>query len=389
MKNNKLWSLLIFALVLTFTSCTEDEEVDQGSDCPVLAFTQEGKILSTDFEGLNNLETYEWLINDELVETENSQNQRDDKLDLSTYNPGTYNVCVKANTPDCPNGLEFCAEVIIEEENNDSCPDLKYTKEDAYLVADFEGIDTLEFYAWEVTGEPLGNEVIVENEGIDNQGDNKFSLENLEPGRYTICLISESATCTSTEYCEEIVIENDIDDCPQLSFFSEGPIAEANFSGINNIAVYEWFVDGQLVETEDLQSQDRDDKLDLSSYNPGTYNVCLKYQSSECPQGVEFCSEITISEPDPIDCSTFDLIFRTGANFEFMDARTITLDMDKSTVFWSIDGIDVPQTITTQIQILALKNFITQPGTYQICYRGVSNICGELEKCIDIDYQGL
>ncbi|KAA1246467.1 hypothetical protein [Aquimarina sp. RZ0] len=489
MKNLKLWSLLAFAMILSFTSCGEDEEVDPNpdTDCPELSFTQDGKELLANFEGAETLEFYAWEVTGEslgeetITENEGTDNQGDNKFSLENLEPGTYTICLVSESTTCTL-TDFCKEITIEEDtSNDGCPDLKYTKEGAYLVADFEGIDTLKFYAWNVTGESLGNEVITENEGTNDQGDNKFSLESLEPGTYKICLVSEGAFCTFTEYCEDIVIESDEDDCPALSFFSEGTTAVAsfagindvavyewfvdgqlvetedinqgrdnelvlgsydpgsynvcikattedcpqgvefcdtvvvregdgngggddcpqlsfnvegttilaNFPGINNVAVYEWFVDGQLAETEDIQSQDRDNTLDISSYGFGTFNICIKATTADCPQGVEYCSEVTISEPDSADCSVFDVQYVVVGTTELVDARTIRLNMDRSTVFWSIDGVDIPQSVLTQGQILALSDHITQPGMYQICYRGVSRVCGNLEKCIDINFQGL
>ncbi len=489
MKNLKLWSLLVFIVTLCFISCNEDEEIDPNPDasCPELSFTQEGEELLANFEGIDTLEFYAWNITGEplgeetITENEGINNQGDNTFSLENLEPGTYNICLVSENANCTIA-DFCKEIIIEEDNgNDSCPDLKYTKEGEYLFADFEGIDTIEFYAWNISGESLGNEVIIENEGTDNQGDNKFSLDSLQPGIYEICLVSENVSCTFTEYCEEIVIEKDEDNCPELDFFSEGSVAVArfpglndvavyewfvndelvetedinqgrdneldlrsytpgtynvcikattedcsqgvefcdsvvvregdgngggdacpqvsfveegttliaNFPGINDVTVYEWFVDGQLVEIEDNRTQDRDDILDISSFGFGTFNVCIKAETVDCPQGIEYCSEITISEPEPVDCSVFDVEYVIISEREFMDARTIRLNMDKSTVFWSINGVDLPQTIFTQIQILNLNDHISEPGTYEVCYRGVSRSCGNLEKCVTINFQGL
>ncbi|WP_299314873.1 hypothetical protein [uncultured Aquimarina sp.] len=473
MKNLKILSLLMLGLMLTFISCEESDDSDSNTECPELSFERDGGKLIANFEEINSLDVYEWFVNDELVETESLENQRDNVLDISEYNPSTYTICIKAETPDCPAGIAFCKEIVIGEDM-EGCPELKFTRDGDYLIADFEGMDTLEFYAWQVSGETLGNETIIENEGTDNQGDNKFSLANLEEGTYSICLISESPTCTSTEYCEEITIdgdgqdacpdlsvssEGDIviatisgtddidlfkwyvnnqlvaaedlqvqgsvvtldlsdynpgsyevcvkfssndcsqgieacvsvqvtddnnggDDCPDVSFIEEGTLMFASFPGIDQLDVYEWFVDGTLVETESLQSQDRDDMLDLSSYNPGTYTVCIKAETNECPNGTEYCASIVVPEPQSIDCSVFDVI-----NYEdkiaIATALSIT-DIDPNSVVWTING-----TSTTPItpRVLRLIDHVNQSGTYEICYKAVSQTCGNLEKCIQIDYQ--
>ncbi|WP_299437383.1 hypothetical protein [uncultured Aquimarina sp.] len=474
MKNLRILCLLMLGLIVAFTSCEENDENDPTSECPELSFERDGGKLIANFEEINSLDVYEWFVNDQLVETESLEDQRDNTLDISEYEVGTYTICIKAETPDCPGGVEFCEDIVVGEDM-EGCPELKFTKEGDYLIADFEGIDTLEFYAWQVTGETLGNEVIIENEGTNNQGDNKFSLNDLEEGTYTICLISESPTCTSAEYCEDITVDGDGqgscpdlsivsegnvvtatisgtqdidlfkwyvnnqllaaedlqvqgsivtldlsdynlgsyevcvkfnsnecsqgievcttvqvtdnnnggDDCPDLSFIEEGTLMFANFPGIDQLDVYEWFVDGVLVETETLQNQDRDDLLDLSSYNPGTYNVCIKAATNDCPNGTEYCASIVIPEPQSIDCSVFDVI-----NYEDKIAIATSLsitDIDPSSVVWTIDG-----TVITPItpRVARLQDHVNQSGKYEICYKAVSQTCGNLEKCIEIDYQG-
>ncbi|SEL85662.1 hypothetical protein SAMN04487910_3495 [Aquimarina amphilecti] len=480
MKNLKILSLLMLGLMLVFTACEESDDSDSTTDCPELSFERDGGKLIANFEEINSLDVYEWFVNDELVETENLENQRDNTLDISEYNPGTYTICIKAETPDCPAGVEFCKEIVVGEDM-EGCPELKFTRDGDYLIADFEGLDTLEFYAWQVSGETLGNETIIENEGTDNQGDNKFSLANLEEGTYTICLISESPTCTSAEYCEEITIDGDGqdscpdlsvssegniivatisgtddfdlfkwyvnnqllaaedlqvqgntvtldlsnynpgsyevcvkfnsndcsqgieacvsaqvtddnnggDDCPDLSFIEEGTLMFANFPGINQLDVYEWFVDGVLVETESLQSQDRDNKLDLSSYNPGTYTVCIKAETNECPNGTEFCRDVVIPEPQPVDCSVFKLEYIATNGAEFVNANGVILfGLEDNSVVWEIDGTQINPTTTTG-HFIILKNHLSQAGKYEICYKAESTECGALQECIEVDFQGL
>lgn len=472
MKNLRMLTYLILGLIFSFTSC-EVEDDNQNPSCPELSFKQDGKKLVADFEGLENIRVYEWFINDELVETEDSAQQRDNVLDLTNYNPGTYTVCLKAETPDCPNGTEFCKEIRIEE-IMDGCPQLKFTRDGEYLFADFDGVETLEFYAWQVSGEPLENDVIIENEGTNNQGDNKFSLADLKTGTYTVCLLSESATCTSTTYCEDIVIStdeqddcpevshiseanivtttitgvNNLDDftwfvndqslsnadlmtqgttvtvdlsnynpgtyevcvkytsntctqqlelcttvqvtddnggdaCPDLSFIIEGNILFASFPGIDQLEEYKWFVDGQLVETENSQNQNRDNTLDISTYNPGTYMVCIISEASNsCPNGAEFCAQVTVPEPQAIDCSVFDVINHKD---KIAIAGTISIyDIEDNSVIWTINGTQVTPVTP---RVLRLVDHVNQSGSYEICYKAVSTTCGTLEKCITIDYQ--
>jgi len=389
MNNKKFLWVYLFTLILGFASCEEDIDTpDENSECPKLSFKQDGENLIADFDGLKDLEVYEWFVDDQLVETESilNDNQRDNMLNLKDYNPGTYNVCIKAETPDCAQGTEFCKEIVIEDTTTgESCPTLKYEQDGDYLIANFEGVETIAFYAWQVTGEQLDNETIIENEGVDFQGDNKFSLKDLKPGMYTICLISESPTCTQAEpFCKDIEVKNDNsnESCPELKFIVEGTILFANFSGIDQLGVYEWFVDGQSVEIEDLQNQDRDDSFDLSGYNPGTYSVCIKAETADCPNGVEFCVDVVVPEPQQIDCTKFDLI-NSRDKVVGVNKPTIT-DIDPDSVVWTLDG-NVITPITPRVA--RLKDHVTQDGTYEICYKSVSQTCGVLEKCVQVNYK--
>jgi len=390
MKNLKTLCMLMLGLVLTFSSCEENEEFGQEENAPELSFTKKDGKLVVDLDDITTVNSIQWFVNGQLLEDEELQN-----LDLSSYDLGTYKICIVVVTPNYPNGIEFCENIDVDNDdtdndnaNDEDCPNLQYTRDGDYLFADFEGIQDLEFYAWEITGETL-NEPIYEDEGTNNQGDNKFSLKELEPGSYTICLISESATCVQAErFCKEIKIEGaPVDTCPQLSFKVEGGLLLANFPEMDQLT-YEWFVNDQFIEVEGLNSQERDDILDLSSYNPGTYTVCIKAETNECPKGTEFCKEVVIPEPQQVDCSVFDIIYFTTSNAEFVGAKVLSIDVDKSTVVWTIDGAEVTPASPTK-NIVVLQDHITQLGKYEVCYKAESTSCGTLEKCIEVDFQGI
>ncbi len=383
--------MLMLGLILTFSSCEENKEFGQEENSPELSFTKEDGKLTVDLGGITTVNSIQWFVNGQLLEDEELQN-----LDLSSYDLGTYKICIVIVTPNFPNGIEFCENINVDQDDTDDddsndqdCPDLKYTRDGDYLFADFEGIQDLGFYGWQITGETL-NEPIYENEGTDFQGDNKFSLKELEPGLYTICLISESPTCTQAEpFCKEIKVEGVSNDaCPQVSFIVEGGTLLANFPGMDQLAVYEWFVNGQLVEVEDSSNQERDNMLDISSNNPGTYTVCIKAETPDCPRGIEFCKEVVIPEPRQVDCSVFDIIYFATRNAEFVGAKALSIDVDKSTVVWKINGAEVTPASPTK-NIVVLQDHITQLGKYEVCYKAESTSCGTLEKCIEVDFQGI
>jgi len=214
MNKFKISSTLMLGLIFTFFSCDEDDTVTLEENCPELAFTQEGSELTANFKGIETLEFYAWQIKGEslketIIEDEGTQSQGDNKFKLNNLETGTYTVCLISESSTCAQAEPFCKEIVIKDKANSDCPDLKFSRDGDYLYADFPGIETLEFYAWQIKGESLQEE-IWENEGLVNQGDNKFDLTKLQVGTYTICLQSEGENCGSAEpFCKEIVIEND------------------------------------------------------------------------------------------------------------------------------------------------------------------------------------
>jgi len=101
---------------ITFCKVIEIEEA--GTDCPELFFemSQEGDTpgynFYAQFEGMANV-SYEWMINGEIVDSELFNNDRDDYL-YYQFGSGTYEICIVAETPDCPNGTSFCKTLVIQ-----------------------------------------------------------------------------------------------------------------------------------------------------------------------------------------------------------------------------------------------------------------------------------
>ncbi|GAA4106550.1 hypothetical protein GCM10022393_01010 [Aquimarina addita] len=195
-------------------------------------------------------------------------------------------------------GFTSCNEDDTDDTDNvNECLDLFFSRDGDYLYADFEGKDTLQWYGWFINGE------FVENEGTDHQGDHKLSLENLAPGTYTICLNYETPECPSpeeNEFCQEIVIEESTEPCLDLFFSRDGDYLYADFEGRDTLEWYGWFIDDAPVEDEGTNHQG-DHKLSLENLTPGTYSICLNYETPECPspEENEFCQEIIIEGSCP------------------------------------------------------------------------------------------
>lgn len=179
-------------------------ENDETKVCPDLFFDVRKKDslslykFTANFRGVDSLH-YEWFINGKVVQDFDSQ--EGNSLYWKFEEPGEYEVCIKTETPECPEGASYCKELVIEEPTG--CPELKFSRDGDYLYANFEGRDTLHWYGWMV------NDMHVEDEYLDsNTRDNKFSLENLQKGTYSICIMTETPECPmGTKFCKEISIE--------------------------------------------------------------------------------------------------------------------------------------------------------------------------------------
>jgi len=89
-------------------------KIEEQKACPDLKYTRDGNFLFADFEGIDTLRWYGWIVNGDPVEDEGTMNQGDNKLSLENFGPGNYEICLFTETPDCPRGTSFCTNVIIE-----------------------------------------------------------------------------------------------------------------------------------------------------------------------------------------------------------------------------------------------------------------------------------
>ncbi|WP_299214486.1 hypothetical protein [uncultured Aquimarina sp.] len=172
--------------------------------CPELFFEFEqepgtlGYSFVANFEGIDEL-TYQWFIDNQLIEQDGGANG--DNMFFSELSPGVHNVCIKTTTPSCPDGVEFCEEIIVEP----ICPDLFFTIEQegntpSYnFTAQFPDIDTVT-YEWVINGD------IIEQDG--GPGADNTLFFQFDPGTYEICIRAETDTCPEgTQFCEELIIQ--------------------------------------------------------------------------------------------------------------------------------------------------------------------------------------
>jgi len=98
------------------TGTTFCKRIAVRNPCPELLFSidQEGQTTSynfiADFEGKNDI-VYSWLIDG--VEKEQDGGPEGNNRFFFQFDPGTYEVCIFTETPDCPAGVQFCKELIV------------------------------------------------------------------------------------------------------------------------------------------------------------------------------------------------------------------------------------------------------------------------------------
>lgn len=124
--------------------------------------------------------------------------------------------------------------------------------------------------------------------------------------------------------------------------------------------IYEWRVNGSVVETEDLDDL-RDNLLNFT-FEPGTYNVCITGESELCGGTIEICREIVI-EKNPCPELEFD--------YEQISHEKFIFELDDDTKVdiayaWLIDGDTVEMASFEDDEELVYYHYF-EPGTYEVC----------------------
>ena len=270
-------------------------------DCPDVEFEvksqEESGVVSfykqLSDEDIKNEHVFEWFIDDTLIESEGTFKNGefipgDGKFEYQ-FEVGeedqVYKVCLGIETPDCPQSVVYCKEVTIKGKSEPvgECPDLNFDRDGDFLYADFKGIDNLEWYGWYL------NDELLENEGTNHNGDNKFSLEGWNPGSYNICLRTETPDCDQALFCKSIRIEATTA-CPDLSFeIIKNDDGTYTFDILNKNEVkragfIDWTINQETIEMEG-EGPDRtvlDGKVARYQLAKGRYSICVLTESPEC-----------------------------------------------------------------------------------------------------------
>ncbi len=211
--------------------------------------------------------------------------------------------------------------------------------------------------------------------------DNDSLLRQFEPGSHTICIKAITPDCPlGTEICKDVVAESV---CPDL-FFTGNQEPEsfiydfvADFNQIQTTR-YEWFVDNVFIEDDGAGVQNADNQLTYNFETPGTYEVCIKSESSFCPEGTSFCETIVL---DPI-CPEMTLIIDPMGGNRYFFFPEITSIEPIEVILWSIDGGAEQSRPSTE----GFEFEFPASGTYTVCARiEGTNICPNgIQVCEEI-----
>jgi len=350
--------------------CKEiDVVVDEDNPCPDLFFESKQfekpshyKFIA-DFPGIEKTR-FSWFINGELVE---DRNINDKKYLFWEFNePGNYEVCIKTETEECPEGVSYCKTIEVKEVDK-NCPKVRFVKEidsqvdKGYIFeADISEIDQESEIRWYINGD------IVENL-TDPNGGNRVLRRQFDPGKYEICIKVITENCPDgVLFCKEIWVgENK---CPDLKFIAEQDgdnsayYFQAEFEGADNYEWLGWFINGEFVDDSNFGDNNRF----YYQFTPGKYEVCLKTETPDCPNGVSYCKEIEIKD-NMTECpELFFEIEQEGTT----PGYNFSADFDgieQISYAWMING-DVVETETLGNE--DRDNFMYYQfgvGTYEIC----------------------
>ncbi|MDH7444265.1 hypothetical protein [Aquimarina sp. 2201CG14-23] len=361
MKKLSIWCVTIFTLLLGFTSCEENEEFETCPDITINIDNVPGSTVYRFVAQLDGIEDvrFTWSIDGEEVDTGNLNDIASQIFDYQ-FEEGAHTICVKVASDTCP--LEVCKEIDVVRDETDPCPDLFFEsrqldRPNKYkFIADFPGIEETRF-DWFINGE------VVENANANDS--NYLFWEFNEPGRYEVCIKSESDECPNgASYCKVIEVEEVDSECPDLFFIAEQDgdnpayYFQVEFEGADQFEWLGWFINGEFVE----DSNNGDNNRFYYQFAPGRYEVCLKTETPECPEGTSYCKIIEI-EGDTVCPEIFFEAEQDGDNPAYYFFPNAFEGIDDVTLSWSVNGDHVGTSNGHNDPFY----FQFNPGTYEVC----------------------
>ncbi|MBX7051704.1 MAG: PKD domain-containing protein [Flavobacteriales bacterium] len=165
-------------------SCPEEIWSGAGAECGVMNFE-----IGSFVEG----EAVTWFPGDETGAVNGGH------FFTHTYaQPGTYNVCAFYTSPACPNGVELCTTIVVEDCGQTNCM-ASFLPVITNTLGHIEFTNTSEYTGNATFQWTYGNET-----GSDGISGNVWYQQN---GVFEVCLTVTTATCTDT-YCMPVSVQN-------------------------------------------------------------------------------------------------------------------------------------------------------------------------------------
>ncbi len=348
-----------------------DVTVDENNPCPDLFFRKEqyeepySYKFFADFEEIDSL-SYGWFVNGDLVE--DSGPDEKNYLIWDFEGPGRYEVCIKTETPDCPEGTSYC-KVIEIEEGNEKCLDILFRSEEVIVdentnvasytfTPDFEGVENVTDFQWFINDEQMQS----------NGNDQSLSIRLELCDKYEVCLKVFTSDCPEgAKYCKTIDLSCE-KDCPEISFeiVQEGSDFGYNFfprafEGIDESdTTLEWYADDTFLGKSGEFPHNNPFYTQLER---GQYLIYLVVKTNSCPEGVKWRKLLQVGEPI-ISCPELSFeLEQDGDNPAYYFYPGNFEGVEDVSSEWFINEEYVGSSMGMQDPFYYQFN----PGTYEIC----------------------
>lgn len=241
------------------------------------------------FEGIESI-AYAWVVDGEVVKEEPITDDRTNFLEWD-FEAGEHTICIVAETEECGE-VAYCEEIIVEQDCVEEVAfeaeeENKYTYK---FYADFEGKEHTK-YKWYI------NDEVVEVEITDEEETDHKLFWQFDAGEHTICLVTDQEGCDDVEYCETIVIEEEEEECLELSYTAELTETDstdfytftADFEGKDDVTyIWKVFINDDFQDSEVREAGSDDDHTFVWHFEPGVeYEICLRQDGCEDNQVCE------------------------------------------------------------------------------------------------------
>ncbi|MFM9984000.1 MAG: PKD domain-containing protein [Flavobacteriales bacterium] len=291
---------------------TINVQCETGTECPSEIWSGAGEgcgVMNFEIGSFVEGEAVTWYPGDETGAVETGH------FFSHTYaEPGSYTVCAFYTSPACPNGVELCTNIVVENCNN--CPTTivyEYNCPDGTIAFHVANWPELAPINWVYNGQSISS-------------DNNFIVLEIVEGPGYICAYSagmEEEGCN--QVCLEMNFQCNENTCPTEIWSGAGEDC-----GVMNFEIGN-YVEGEAVTWypgDETGAVETGHFFSHTYAEPGEYTVCAYYTSSNCPDGIELCTTIVVEACEP---SCTDIIIGLDSYIN---------NGGPSVAYWSIYSLD-------------------------------------------------